>query len=361
MTLAVAFRAEGCLFFVSDTAVTRIGDPSHHHTSFGDPTFVDTNGVVEEATAKLVSLDADTLVACIGDATAAISFLRVLRDVCFAPGRPLDDSLRDAAAIKEVASGPRFALLLGQKVQTALHLIKFDSSTPDKVTTGAEIVWAGSGGEFLGSLVPHVVVAALQRGWSHRATLMNVLAYFHVEATHEYLLQHGFGGAFYGARIDDAGVHWQDDVAYIFYDPSTVDEANLSSVPDPTSWNPPRRAQDATSSVLCMVRDDVVVLYSSSSSKLKYLGHNLLRLAEPEWRVRWDAEVLRKAECFAAQFYVWLSRAVRVAVVIQQDGPVGRHLRIERRDGSAHFLLSNAALAEMRVSPQQRFAIRFFG
>lgn len=245
MTYCIGWKTTSAAFLVADSAVTSKAPPLFEKSSFGElhardvrrgP--LDPKMNVEEALLKVFRIGPAIVTAC-GPFDSAVEVLRRLRheletteSICDALGR---------ATAAHPQEGGRVQLLLAFFAEGEPRLVSFNKDWDQAVCEEDSIVQLGSASEGYRirteeaireyaepAAYPTVVsqhfdqsvfvTSAVPQFLSSRAFLALVIAQAQSYGVHEIVLEDRFGGAFSGAYVDRAGVHWQPDILYAFHD-----------------------------------------------------------------------------------------------------------------------------------------------
>ena len=270
MTLIVAWKDGDDAFLIGDSAVTsRVRHALDKQTSFGQEQLHD-EFAVEEGAIKIWQLTSRLLVGVSGRVDGARSFIRKLREA-LAVGTPVDTALAELAATHRASGDERYVLVFAQSTEHQTHLIRFDSAASDE---SDDPVWIlGSADERTRALVTERI-ATIAGASDPRNTpdIKLALAVASMNALNitEHLTSSFIGGAFFGARISPQGVHWQQDMTLLLYDPRLFDGRKYHVVHDEGS---------GIERIFICVRENSGLVFSSILSDRG-------RLLPPPWPAR---------------------------------------------------------------------------
>ncbi len=217
MTLILGWRDGPDAFLCGDSVVTGTGPARAPSSSFGETHKLD-QVTVEEAAIKILELPRGTLVGVCGDPLAALGCLSLVAKDLDATNKPLRTILRELQPVFK-STDASFELLFAHESEQGSELTAFGSSKSMGTDFGDRVV-------VLGSLPAAKQKAASDLLWAIRAhgmfpeeRLAASLVLLQGTGITDYLLDHGVGGAFFGAWRSTSGARWQPDLNYFVYPP----------------------------------------------------------------------------------------------------------------------------------------------
>jgi hypothetical protein len=332
MTLNAAWIRGDNVFLVADTSATTPGlTPRSSTTSLGQPQTHPNGSAVEEIAGKLVQLGSHAAAALCGDARGAIAFVRSVRqrldrdpislgEACRAAGHslmhevpPFGDFVVTLASWDDGPGLQQYRSARGEMTEVQAGAIVEGSLRPSRVDEVLRQIEGLPGP----AIHPQVVLAAS-------------LACLNGMSASEDLVADFVAGAFYGLTIGPAGVVWQPNLLYVFYqnDGRSFDEVPMHIVST-------------------RILDGVYVTGSSLSNSVRCLVDPVREVDPGSWMDR-NGDRLDSAAAMQESRLVVFVRATGASVVIVDND--GSHFAWEHDDG-LQFAMSPELSNRLRWRP----------
>jgi hypothetical protein len=158
------------------------------------------------------------------------------------------------------------------------------------------------------------VLSILTAGKVPPERLLPMLAVVQSYGVHDNLIDMNVGGVIFGLRVHAGSLTWQDDTNYVLYDPSFNNSAYIS----------------------VFVRDDVLVVGSSSTDDVRVLAHSVSMPCSQVWLDSWETCIKTHLSSDQYRYCVFLSTFAKIITVLRREAfdQESRYLRLHTtKDG----------------------------
>lgn len=301
MTLMTGWISGGAACVLCDTAVTAFAAVGESESVFGEPSLRTGMGHVYEGCAKLMAFG-DVIVGLIGSMQEATAFARWVSPSL---GHPDMRRLVCLAATNlKTARGRTFELLIARRHAGTPEIWRFRSSKEYISRVPARCV-LGSAAHHAGfrELVTVAVKSASSATSFNDDQLALCTATLQGVGQVVRLFDFGVGGSFYGAYVDEGGLHWSSDTVFSCCSRATV--AGFRTYDDVSA---PLAEDLDIRMVGVAVRDGFVARWSN------YGDSGIQMLTPPEvdevaiklWENRWLADVRKVATMDGVRYWTFL-------------------------------------------------------
>lgn len=188
-----------------------------------------------------------------------------LREFHWQHGEPLADAAYQAHSVASRLGGS-FKNIVAFSEDGAAGLAVCTKSGPWQTPPPNGAISVGTLREPLARLWSGPILSA--PNYAAEVELVAGLALAHSLGLQHPLIDEGVGGAFFGVRVDAAGVHWQPDVSFVHYDPLDLGDRSPSHL----------------DVVRTSVRDETFIVAASNPDVVRILGHEALMPDLEAWR-----------------------------------------------------------------------------
>ena len=139
------------------------------------------------------------------------------------------------------------------------------------------------------------------------------------------LTDQGVGGAFFGARLDETAFHWQPDIVYVLYDPTSFDGLPTVVRPDaPVDFSKVKNSDSRVDQIACLVRADSCLALSTIGKRGVAAWSSILvdDVRELERRL---PESLPRSPFTGPGYFAFIPKVGGAVVVVANDG---QHLQV---------------------------------
>ena len=241
MTYCVGWKTLNAVYLIADTAITSFKPLQCDTTSFGEKQGTesgkDTGPLVEERALKITQLGKSAAATFAGDVKRGRALTEILEarlNEGDSPRKALEDAVKQNAPFPvDEAVHFLFAFFDDGKP----FLLALDTSQSDIAHEVHGIIHLGSLNSGFHDLTEKFIVPLmrkeieLQNAKHSERVLAQALAVVQSYGIHDYLIEKGVGGAFFGLRISLEGVRWQPDILYVLHSSNLKSEnPDLSAV-----------------------------------------------------------------------------------------------------------------------------------
>ena len=332
MTLCIGWVQGEAVYLIADSALTGSAAPTNLQSSFGETHRRIRGDFVEEGLFKLAPIGSEAAAAFAGNWECA----EQIRDFLMQNWCVLDgdiDALQVALSKAFYPSIEEFevSFLLAWRTKDGPKLAHWVPSSGFRYCDQCSI---GSASDSLLQLLERSVLEMRRSGIPEQHVLPAMSAFAQSLGVHDDLLEQNIGGAMFGVQVDQNGVSWQPDTAYVLC----------------------RRGAPAGDVIRLCLRGDALVVQSPFST-----WKVLMNGAVSDWKkwvARWkgviDSEVLRD-HC---PYVVFVRKDARVVTIVERvPGTSGRFMRFRAAAGDLHLDVTEELISWSEREQRQGYLV----
>lgn len=312
MTLCVGWVQGGAVYLIADSAVTSSAAPTTVQSSFGEAHRQVRGDFVEEGLFKLAPIGNEAIAAFAGNwdqAEKIRDFLTQHWNVLCGDIGAMQAALLSAfhPSVKEY----EVSFLLGWRTNDGAKLAQWEPATGFRYCDHCII---GSAGDSLLQQLDHAVMEMRRSDMPEERVLPAMSAFCQSLGVHGNLLEQNIGGAMFGVRVDQSGIAWQPDTAYVLC----------------------RKEAGPGDTIRLCVRGDALVVQSPFSA-----WKVLMNGAVSDWRkwaVQWQTVIDAEVQEDHWPYVVFVRKDARVVTLVERmPGAWGPLMRFRLKGGDLHL------------------------
>ena len=297
MTYIVGWKRDDYVYVCADTVatVTQASAPPKYpasKTSFDELEIDEVGTSITQSAVKLLHLGRAILAIC-GDANVSRVAAKRFNDELTDPNRALREAFEAALAFTESQTGlcRTIRLIVAAIDAAGPRLLAFDGNCLLQVTefSDGDVVQFGSIPESFHDVTKQCVDVVAQLMDDPKNRLACLVCNLQSYGINFYLLEHGVGGAFFGAYVSSTEIHWQGDILFLLYT-FGADFKNMD-----------------VQLVSTGVRDNVFFIQCRKQECTNILTDSLSGSASGAWFVHWMPELAEMEKEAKYDYFSWLA------------------------------------------------------
>ena len=230
MTYIIGWKHKQSVYISADSAVTFYAGNSAFkpkETSFGEAPHIDEEKIVAESALKIFTIKNKYILGHAGEINVAHDFARNLKyrleglkptkseDIIFA----FKKSLLECHGNSQLRENQ---YIFGFQHNEVPYLYSYNLGNNEKIKEEMDLAQIGdiSQFEFQDNAIKNCVKLGKKNDLLEDHFLVTVNAFMQSFGVHDYILEKGIGGAFYGVQLNPNGIKCQEPTTYLLYDNS---------------------------------------------------------------------------------------------------------------------------------------------
>lgn len=374
MTHVVGWKNSRGAFISGDSAITSTADPDkaikldldNQKSTFGELHVKEKNKTIQERNLKLYNILGKLIIGFAGKASTAFEVIDIIK-------RELDDEEAYQNTIERVLHYHRFPKNL-QLIAAFMDgdtpiLLSYNYDGDRKIIQHSKNVTIGNLDEIHteASLAFTELVIENENDLSDDDALIMVNSANQGMILVENLIEHGIGGFFTGLYINENGVFWQKDTAYVTFN---INEEHFFS-----NQQDPNLIYQDSAIIKLLIRDDRVALgspYLQRGHQQQVYKNYLRRTAASEersfelrsdiaWYQKWRDEVTEKFTNLTFDYYCFLCKypelPLRITFVSKESNEIETWFDLERISDDGECIITPRGEFVNHIKPRESKAV----
>lgn len=323
MTYCLGWKYNNNLFLLADSAVTKKTSFIVSHSSFGELHQNIEGKNVEESLLKITPISNDSVLTFSGDVILAKSIIEFIK-TSYEIHADMNHVLSSInASLGPFRSDKHVAIIVGNYSNEKASLFRWETSFPENVVEGEDIVWTGSLPPAFAQIGPLLIQEFMKGKMPTERMLPIIIPMMQSLGIHNNLIKFGVGGIFVGIQLNENGYQWNKDSFYIVADSDFLQIDYVKS----------------------LIRENALVIKSSVGNITRILFDYMNNQPIDKWINKWKDSVNVELKKGNSCFFCIMNRQFHNVIIIRSKNCLSETEYLKVR------LLDNGNTIKLKIRP----------
>ncbi|NLE04380.1 MAG: hypothetical protein GX638_06205 [Crenarchaeota archaeon] len=335
MSYCIAWKDKTSVFITADTAVTADRDPQSKYSSFGELHEQHKGLVVEESLLKIAAYDS-FIIGYAGEVKLATEFIFHIK--LYNGDSDLIKTVKDL--VSSYNNPTTISLVIGYIRNDEPILFSYNANGDCQLIIHDDLVQIGSAPEDLRLIMDFWIKYYVKVKLDSSHMLVCVNAILQNFGLFDNLMRFCIGGVFFGASVNSAGIHWQDDTSFMIL----TKDAQLNGL------------------ITSISRDSALVLSSTFFyDETRVFFNSATEINANDWVYKWKDIIDTYLKSGQSKFYVFFNNKFRTIIVINTNRKtVNKYFKLETDNlGRYDFYINPNLINEIMNPPAANIRFKF--